>query len=251
MTIVLGRPRCWILLVTFLLSPPSHLLSGAADETAAAGAAATADQQVGAIAGTVIYQADPKRPWRYARYYINNRKQGQLAEAVVAIKSRTLAEQRRRTDPETFVIDQKDFRFIPETVAIQAGDQIKFTNSDKQVHNVQTVHPKQSFNTNMPPGGEYRVSFTQASNIRRPYVIGCVYHSSMRAWIFVLDHPYFAVTQAAGRFRLNDVPAGQYDLEMVHPAGQLRWTKTVNVEPNETTQIDIHVSPDDQRSKQP
>ena len=41
-------------------------------------------------------------------------------------------------EPATTVIDQKDFRFIPETVAIRAGDSVKFTNSDPQLHNVRT-----------------------------------------------------------------------------------------------------------------
>lgn len=210
---------------------------------------AASSDLMGAIEGTVFYRIGSKRSWRYARYYIKDSKQGQLAEAVVALKSRTLEKRERLEDPATVVIDQKDFRFIPETVAIRAGDRIKFTNSDKQVHNIKTLHPKLTFNRNMPPGGEHIETFRQAGGMRRPYQIGCVYHSSMRAWVFVLDHPYFEVTSADGSFRLKDVPVGRYDLEMVHPAGQLRWTKTVNVQPNKTTRIEIRVSADNRSNR--
>ncbi len=34
----------------------------------------------------------------------------------------------------------------------------------------------------------------------------------MRGYLFVDEHPYYAVTDAAGRFRLADVPAGRYEL---------------------------------------
>src|SRR5260370_48539 len=43
---------------------------------------------LGAIEGIVSYQADPARPWRYARYYVKQAKSGELAEAVVAIRAK-------------------------------------------------------------------------------------------------------------------------------------------------------------------
>jgi hypothetical protein len=67
----------------------------------------------------------------------------------------------------------------------------------------------------------------------------------MRAWIFVFDHPYFQVTAADGRFRLEGVPPGEYTLEMAHAAGELRCRQTVDVRPGEMARLDFVVSPDD------
>ena len=67
----------------------------------------------------------------------------------------------------------------------------------------------------------------------------------MRAWVFVFDQPHFYVMKADGRFRLKNVPPGDYKLEMIHPAGQLRWHQMIRVEADRTTAIDIRVSPDD------
>jgi len=199
----------------------------------------------GSVEGTVSYQADAARPWRYARYYVKQPKTGELAEAVVALRAKPVAESAR--EPQTLVIDQQNFQFTPETVVIRRGDSVKFTNADQATHNVQSSSEIAAFNVNMPGGGEHTVRFDRAGGIRQPVQIGCVFHSAMRDWIFVFDHPWYQLTVANGKFRLSDVPPGEYDLEMVHPAGELRWRKRVEVKPGETLRIDIRVSPDDKR----
>ncbi|MCH8219640.1 MAG: carboxypeptidase regulatory-like domain-containing protein [Planctomycetes bacterium] len=204
----------------------------------------------GSVEGRVLYRADAERPWRYARYYVKDRHEGQLAEAVVALET-TALERGPSEKAATLVVDQKDFQFTPETAAIRASDSVKFLNSDKEVHNVQTFHPQHSFNINMPAGGEHVETFRQAGGIEQPYRIGCIYHSAMRSWIFVFDHPYYQVTKTDGRFRLAKIPPGEYTLQMVHPAGQLRWQRSIQVEADETTQLDIVVSPDNKPQKRP
>ena len=74
----------------------------------------------GTIEGAVTYRADAKRPWRYARYYVKNAKSGELAEAVVALRGKSL-EKSKPAAPATVKIDQKDFQFVPELVAIRHG----------------------------------------------------------------------------------------------------------------------------------
>jgi len=199
----------------------------------------------GAVEGTVSYQADPARPWRYARYYVKQPKTGELAEAVVALRAKPVAEAAR--EAQTIVIDQQNFQFTPETVIIRRGDSVKFTNADQATHNVQSSSEIAAFNVNMPGGGDHTVRFDKAGGVRQPVHIGCVFHSAMRAWIFVFDHPWYQMTAANGKFRLSDVPPGEYDLEMVHPAGELRSRKRVEIKPGERLRIDIRVSPDDKR----
>ena len=195
------------------------------------------------IEGTVTYQADASRPWRYSRYYVKQPKTGELAEAVVALRAKTISDTSR--EPETIVVDQQNFQFQPETVAIRRGDSVKFTNADPATHNVQASNDIATFNANMAGGGEHTVKFDRAGGIRQPVQIGCVFHSAMRAWILVFDHPWYQVTPSTGKFRLTDIPPGQYDLEMVHMAGGLRWRKRLDVKAGETARVDIRVSPDD------
>jgi len=210
-----------------------------------ASAAAVEPERVGAIEGTVSYQADPARPWRYARYYVKQPKTGELAEAVVALRAKPLADVSRAA--ETVTIDQQNFQFAPETVVIRRGDSVRFTNADAATHNVQSSSEIATFNVNMPGGGEQTIKFDKAGGVRQPVQVGCVFHSAMRAFIFVFDHPWYQLTQASGKFKLADVPAGEYELEMAHPAGGLAWRKRIEIKPSETLKVDIRVSPDDKR----
>jgi plastocyanin len=201
--------------------------------------------QSGTVEGLITYQADPARPWRYARYYVKQAKTGELAETVVAIRAKPAVENDRQ--PQTVVVDQHNFQFTPETVVIRRGDSVKFTNADQSTHNVQSSSEIATFNANMPGGGEQVVRFDRAGGIRQPVTVGCVFHSAMRAYIFVFDHPWYQLTAADGRFRLADVPPGEYELEIAHPAGELRTRKRITVKAGEVTQIDIRLSPDDKR----
>ena len=196
------------------------------------------------IKGIVRYEADSKRPWRYARYYVSGQKKGTLAEAVVCLDGKPLGLQKWKKQPAQIEMDQKDYLFIPETVAIQAGDSILFRNSDKAIHNVQTFHKQHAFNINMPPNGSHKEIFRHAGGIKTPYVIGCVFHSAMRAWIFVFDHPYFVITAKKGSYDFQNVPPGTYQLEIRHPAGELQWSKQVELKRGETITLDVSLSPD-------
>jgi len=204
----------------------------------------------GTIAGKVLYKSDRKRPWRLGRYYIQNAWTGELAETVVALSRRGLKGPETPRAPEAVTVDQKDFQFTPETVAIRAGDRVKFLNSDNQVHNIQTFHIKQSFNVNMPSITEHDETFVIASGIRQPYHITCGFHSAMRAWVFVFDHPWYQVTGKDGSFRLVNVPPGEYQLELAHPAGELHAARPITVKPDETVTVEFPLSPDDHRNPQ-
>ena len=204
-------------------------------------------EPVGHVVGRVIYEADPKRPWRLGRYYIKNAKRGELAEAVVALTGPQLRAGQALRKPATVTVDQKNFRFIPETVAIRARDGVKFLNSDPEVHNVRSLGFAYQFNKTMPPKGEFVHRFDKAVDMNQPVVLGCVFHSAMRGWVFVFDHPFFQVTSADGRFRLENVPAGVYELQVSHPAGGLWLTRRVEVGAGRTVELNLHVSPDHKR----
>ena len=203
----------------------------------------TKNQNKAIIEGRVIYEADKKRRWRFGRYYIRDRKKGHLAEAVVALRSAGLKDFPAPTKSSTWTMNQKDVRFVPETLAVRVGDRVRFTNSDPQVHNINSQSPLARFDVTVGGGKESEHTFDRAGGTRRPVVLGCKLHSAMQAWVFVFGHPFFKLTEADGSFRFENVPPGKYRLEMVHPAGGLRWTRTITIAAG-TQQQDIHVSPD-------
>ncbi len=201
--------------------------------------------QMGVIEGTVTYRADTKRPWRYGRYYIKEASTGELAEAVVALRGKKLSGSAAPTEPASVTIDQKNFQFVPETVIVRVGDAVTFTNSDDAEHNVRASARIADFNVTVGRGQSYTVTCDKAGGVKDPIEVGCVFHSAMRAWVFVFDHQFLQLTGVELKFRLDCVPAGKYELEIRHPAGELRWRQEVDVRAGETLPVDIAVSPDD------
>ena len=199
----------------------------------------------GAIEGVVKYAPDPQRPWKFSRYYVQNPKSGLLAETVIALDQPNLGALAPPAAPIKHAIDQLNFQFVPETTAIRAGDTVLINNSDDALHNVMTSDGGEPFNVNVAKGKQFEHTFNQAGGLNEPVRLGCVFHGAMRSWIFVFDHPWFQLTQKDGRFRLEHVPVGEYNLGVVHAAGKLRAARRIEVKANETTHVEISLSPAD------
>jgi hypothetical protein len=51
---------------------------------------------------------------------------------------------------------------------------------------------------------------------RLPVILSCAIHPWMRGWLRVFDHPYYAITDADGRFEIRSAPAGRWRLKVWH-----------------------------------
>ena len=110
---------------------------------------------------------------------------------------------------EPVVMDQKGCWFGPRVVGIRTGQALRVTNSDPVTHN---IHPQpvknRDWNQSQAPEDPPLSRRFAAPEIMIP--VKCNVHNWMRAWIGVVDHPYFAVTGADGGFVFRDVPPGTY-----------------------------------------
>ncbi len=238
-----ARIAVFTLLGAFLLA--TSAVSAIAGGEIGRDRAAVAREQTGTIEGTVFYRNDRKHAWRLARYYVKKAKSGELAEAVVALNGPSLRRIKSQQEPRVVTVDQKEMRFVPETVALRAGDRVRFTNSDSQTHNISLNDPRLQFSDTIANGQQAIEPFSRASGIRSPFALGCKFHSQMQGWIYVFDHPFFQTTGIDGRFRLENVPPGEYRLDIAHSAGDLHASRLVQVEPNKTVKLDLILTPAD------
>jgi len=112
-------------------------------------------------------------------------------------------------------IDQKGCWFTPRVLGIQVGQTLSVVNSDPVTHN---IHPmaeiNREWNHSQGAGDEPLArKFTKPEVMIR---VKCNIHSWMHAFIGVLDHPYYAVSDASGSFTIPNLPPGEYTLEAWH-----------------------------------
>jgi plastocyanin len=111
--------------------------------------------------------------------------------------------------PATVQMDQRHCVFTPRVVVVPVGGTVEFLNSDRLLHNLHSrSEANASFNRTQPKGRAIPVTFKAPETLR----LSCDLHSWMRAWVVVAAHPYYAVTDAEGRFALPAVPPGRYTL---------------------------------------
>jgi len=116
---------------------------------------------------------------------------------------------------EPVTLDQDGCMYKPHVFGVRVGQNVEFVNSDSTAHNVHALpNANREFNFGQPI---QRQKDTRAFTAPEVMVrFKCDMHGWMSAYAGVLDHPYFAVTTAAGRFELKDVPAGTYTIEAWH-----------------------------------
>jgi plastocyanin len=117
--------------------------------------------------------------------------------------------------PKKQVVDQRDKQFVPYVTAVQVGTAVIFPNSDKIRHHVYSFSPAKKFELPLYSGVPAEpVVFDKAGFV----TLGCNIHDWMIAYVAVLPTPYFHVTSQDGRAVLKDLPAGQYTMQVWHPA---------------------------------
>ena len=114
------------------------------------------------------------------------------------------------------VLDQKNMTFSPRVLVVRRGTDVTFPNDDRVFHDVFSDHEGKKFSLGLYPVGTVRhIVFDQVGLSR----IFCHIHPQMAAYVMVVDSPYFAVTDSAGRFTLPAVPLGDYRYHAWRPGG--------------------------------
>lgn len=113
------------------------------------------------------------------------------------------------------VLDQKGCVFSPHVMGIMAGQKLRIKNSDMNSHNVNAVTVEnRAWNESMPPDAADIMQQFARPEVMVP--VKCNVHPWMKAFIGVLAHPYFAVTDNTGSFAIRGLPPGEYTIATWH-----------------------------------
>jgi hypothetical protein len=187
---------------------------------------------------------------------------GGVANTVVFLKDISKGKAMDLPEEHQF-LNQKSCRYEPHVLLVPADGTLRIKSSDPVLH---TVHMSGASDYNLPfPFANQTVSRT----MNRSGVVDMrcnAGHVWMNAEMLVVNHPYYAVTDADGNFKLTNVPAGDYEIEAWHEGWKVtgegavydvmtqmrvqrpvfsdpvEWTKKVSVPSNGTTSVNFVIS---------
>jgi hypothetical protein len=257
-------------LVTVTIKPDAKASEASADgatptETAAAG--------YGTLVGTVTYDGSPRDlPPLVAAgdsslkpedqkvcaatavpnesLVVNPANKG-LANAIIFLEKRpgNIKPELATPPAEKVLFDQKGCRFFPHVLVMQIGQPLLVVSDDSIPHNTHT-RPKRNpeFNKLIAANERAGVACVYKKPESGPISVVCDLHTWMKAYHFPIDHPYAAVTDKDGHFKIEGLPAGKHSFNIWHenaPGGaQLLDRKLqITIEVDKETRKDLSYGP--------
>ena len=132
-------------------------------------------------------------------------------------------------------LDQHGCWYEPHVIGLQVNQPLEIVNSDGTLHNVNAKPTlNQPFNVAQPVQG-----MKTTKKFAKPELaikVKCNVHPWMHAYIHVLEHPFFGVSDGAGAFSIANLPAGTYTIEAWHEKLGTQ-TQSVTVAAGETKDV--------------
>lgn len=251
-----------------LTAPPAV---GCDDETPSAGSRIDIggiDQAGGTLKGTVKFDGKPKldkklkvdadpfchkahkdAPLRKERYVFG--KNNTLQNVFVYV-SKGLEGQEFSAPTTPAILDQSGCAYMPHVSGVVVDQPLEIRNGDDTLHNVK-LNSKNNGKENkaMPAGSKPLTKTFKKPEIAAEYQ--CDVHSWMGAYIHVMEHPFFAVTQDDGTFEIRGLPPGEYEVSVWHEFSKYfkpdKPSVTVQVDDGQTVDIPFTYAPKPKKKK--
>jgi len=139
------------------------------------------------------------------------------------------------------IFDQKNCKFLPHSLCIQVGQTVKVLSDDGVPHNTHTFPLRNAgFNQTVSPNDRKGVELKYSKAEKLPIEVKCDFHTWMKAYHLILDHPFMAVSDANGKFEIEGLPAGKHEFTVWHEKkGYLDKKLAVEVKAGESKSVDL------------
>jgi len=115
---------------------------------------------------------------------------------------------------DTVILDQNGCLYSPRVIGIMQDQKLQINNKDATLHNIHTLSKiNKAFNAGQPAGVPLYKEFDE---VEAPFPVKCDVHPWMKAYISVFDHPYFAITDDSGKYIIENIPPGKYEVVAWH-----------------------------------
>ena len=122
-----------------------------------------------------------------------------------------------RAKNRTALMDQIQCKYVPHVLVCREKTQLVVRNSDPAEHNINgSFKGTQKFNFLTGVGAKDKAPGAARLTGAGMYTLKCDIHPWMNAMIWTVTNPYFALTDAKGKFEIKDIPPGKYKLYVWH-----------------------------------
>jgi len=141
--------------------------------------------------------------------------ENKLQNAFVYVKGNPLQDYRFAVPDSDVVLVQRNCQYSPRVLGLRIGQQLQIVNADQTVHNVHpTPKVNPEWNYSHPPDAPPMVKTFARAEVLIPFKDN--QHPWEKAYIAVMSHPFFAVSDESGRFEIRGLPPGTYTLVVWH-----------------------------------
>ncbi|HUO24645.1 MAG TPA: carboxypeptidase regulatory-like domain-containing protein [Candidatus Aquilonibacter sp.] len=158
---------------------------------------------------------------------------GDLANVFVYVKD-GLGDRTFAVPTEPVMLDQQGCKYHPHVLGVMAGQTIEIRNDDQTTHNIHpTPKDNREWNESQPPASAALEKNFAREEIMLP--VKCNQHPWMKMYINVVKSPFFAVTDASGKYEIKGLPPGDYTIAFVQEKlGEQDQKVTVAAKENKT-----------------
>ena len=112
-------------------------------------------------------------------------------------------------------LDNLKCRFVPKATFARPGQTLVLKNSDNVGHNCRIATMGHEHNVNIVKRNQVEVMLGEEDD-RIPGEVKCDIHQWMDAIILIRNNPYVAITDAEGKFKIENIPAGDWQFQFWH-----------------------------------
>jgi len=190
------------------------------------------------------------RGWRLLHDFVVGPKH-ELKDAIVFLEG---VEAGKPFELSVPLIEARDCQFTPFMTIVRNGHAVEVINMDPVMHDIQGYETSLEagarvlFNTPLVMNFQHRRGDIHAMHNhapgkslvgpiylnrgRRTFYLQCGFHAYMESWAMAVNNPYYALTDSNGKFTIENIPPGTYQLLVWHPQTGPGVTKMVTIQPD-------------------
>lgn len=161
-----------------------------------------------------------------------------LKSAVITLTPIAVAPRAQKQTPVS--VAQINKEFVPEVSVVLTGTPISFPNQDSIGHHVYSFSKAKTFDLPLYQGTPSEPIIFDTPGL---VTLGCNIHDWMRAYVIVVDTPYYQISDEQGVASIDALAPGDYELEVWHSRQRSSFSETITLDASYTRQLVIKTKP--------